>query len=594
MTENRKPDFERYLTALNCQEPDRVPLGEFYMDLLAKERFLGRKIVTLEDEVEFWTTAGFDFVPAPAGLIEVAGTKLAPKSGSAKTAEKKKAIRQWADEHAAIITTWEQFEKFEWPSLDDFNFHKWETFGKILPPGVKAVAVLGRIYTSAWMLMGADTFYGSLESNEALVSAMFERVGRIQYETLLRLLEYPSIGAIVNPDDIAHNAGWLVHPKYFRKYIFPWYKKMATECRNKGVGFVFHSDGDCTDAMDDIIKCGFHGFNPIQPNCMDIDEIKKRWGQSICLIGNINLDSTLTLGSPQDVRAEVYERIRTLAPGGGYMMASSNSITDYVPLENMKALFDATFEFGKYPIDLKEGAIKGKIWKYNRKTKLKDLEQPEELDVTGYVSALLGADENSVIELAEKDITEGHPVSDVVSKGLIPGMVRIGEQFQNGTVYIPEMMLSAKKMAAALAHFKKQLAGTGDKNRGKVVIGTVEGDLHDVGKNLVVIVLEGHGYTVEDLGISVSAEQFVQAVKASKPDFLAMSALLTTTMVEMRKTIDALKSAGLRDRVKVIVGGAPLTQNFADSIGADGYAFDAPGAAQKCNELLSHRQTTET
>jgi 5-methyltetrahydrofolate--homocysteine methyltransferase len=150
------------------------------------------------------------------------------------------------------------------------------------------------------------------------------------------------------------------------------------------------------------------------------------------------------------------------------------------------------------------------------------------------------------------------------------------------------MMLSAKKMAAALAHFKKQFAGTGDKDRGKVVIGTVEGDLHDVGKNLVVIVLEGHGYTVEDLGISVSAEQFVQAVKASKPDFLAMSALLTTTMVEMRKTIDALKSAGVRDRVKVIVGGAPLTQDFADSIGADGYAFDAPGAAQKCNELLSH------
>ena len=108
-----------------------------------------------------------------------------------------------------------------------------------------------------------------------------------------------------------------------------------------------------------------------------------------------------------------------------------------------------------------------------------------------------------------------------------------------------------------------------------------------MGKNLVVIVLEGHGYTVEDLGISVSAEQFVQAVKALKPDFLAMSALLTTTMVEMRKTIDALNAAGVRDRVKVIVGGAPLTQDFADSIGADGYAFDAPGAVQKCNELFS-------
>jgi methanogenic corrinoid protein MtbC1 len=587
MTENRKPDFERYLTALKCQEPDRVPLGDFYMDLLAKERFLGRKIVTLEDEVEFWTAAGFDFVPSPAGLIEVAATKLSPKPDSPKTPGGKKPIRDWANEHAGIITTWEQFEKFQWPSADDFNFPKWETFGKILPPGMKAVAVLGRLYTTAWMLMGADMFYGSLESNEALAAAMFEKIGQIQYETFLRLLEYPSIGAIANPDDIAHNNGLLIHPKYFRNYVFPWYKKMAAECRSKGIGFVFHSDGDCTDAMDDIIECGFQGFNPIQPNCMDIVEVKKRWGKSICLIGNINLDSTLSLGSPQDVRAEVYERIRTIAPGGGYMMASSNSITDYVPLENMKAMFDATFEFGKYPIDLKEGVVKGKIWKYNRKTKSKNLEHTEELDVTGYMSALLGPDENSVIELVEKDIIKGHTVSDVINKGLMPGMVRIGEQFQNGTVFIPEMMLSAKTMATALLHFKEQLAGTGGKNRGKVVIGTVEGDLHDVGKNLVVIVLEGHGYAVEDLGISVSAEQFVQAVKELKPDVLALSALLTTTMVEMEKTIDALNAAGVRDRVKVIVGGAPLTQDFSDSIGADGYAFDAPGAVQKCNELLS-------
>jgi methanogenic corrinoid protein MtbC1 len=586
MTDSRKPDFERYITTLNCQEPDRVPLGDFYMDPFAKERFIGRQLVTLEDDVEFWTSAGFDFVPSPAGVIEVFGT-IGAQSGKTKTDEGEEKDRNWANEHEGMITTWEQFEKFQWPSVDDLNFSKWETFGKILPPGVKAVAILGRIYTQAWMMMGADTFYRSLESNEELVAAMFETVGRAQYETLLRLLEYPSVGAIVNPDDIAHNAGWLIDPKYFRKYIFPWYKKMAAECRNKGVGFVFHSDGDCTDAMDDIIECGFHGFNPIQPNCMDIVEVKKKWGKSICLIGNINLDSTLTLGSPQDVRAEVYERIRTLAPGGGYMLASSNSITDYVPLENMKAMLDATFEFGKYPIDLKEGAVKGNIYKYSKKEKMKDQAQSEELDVTGYTSALLSANENNVIERVEKDIAEGHPVSDVVSKGLIPAMIRVGEQFQDGTVYIPEMILSAKTMAAALLHYKKQLAGSGDKNSGKVVIGSVLGDNHDVGKNLVIMLLEGHGYTVEDLGVSVSPEKFIQAVKASKPDIVAMSALLTTTMVEMEKTIEAFNTAGVRDTVKIIVGGAPLTQDFADSIGADGYAFDAPGAAEKCNELLS-------
>ena len=127
------------------------------------------------------------------------------------------------------------------------------------------------------------------------------------------------------------------------------------------MGYVLHSDGDCTEAMDDIIDCGYHGFNPIQPNAMDIEDVKKNWGKKLCLIGNINLDSTLTTGTPEDVTAEVYERIRTLAPGGGYMVASSNSIPDYVPLENMKAMFKAALDYGKYPIALPEGGSKGKF-----------------------------------------------------------------------------------------------------------------------------------------------------------------------------------------------------------------------------------------
>jgi uroporphyrinogen decarboxylase len=587
MTENPKPDFQRYLTALNCQEPDRVPLGDFYMDHYAKERFLGRKIASLKDEVDFWEAAGFDFVTSPAGVIQGFIENQKEKPAATKSDKTEGADRDWANEHEGIITTWEDYEKFSWPTIDDIDFTKWETLGKIMPSGMKAVAIMGRIYTQVWMLMGADTFYRSLETNEELVGAMFEKVGSIQYETLLRLVEHPSVGAIVNPDDIAHNAGWLVNPRYFRQYVFPWYKKMGDVCRDNGLGFVFHSDGDCTDAMKDIIDCGFQGFNPIQPNCMDIVEVKKKWGKSLCLIGNINLDSTLTLGTPQDVRAEVYERIRTIAPGGGYMLASSNSIPDYVPLENMKAMLDAAFEFGKYPIDLEEGAVKGNIYSYSKKIKAKDQKSPQEMGAAGYAPALLAGDVSKVIALVENDIAQGHNVSDVVAKGLIPGMIRIGEQFQEGTVFIPEMILSAQTMSATLLKFKDRLASSGGKEHGKVVIGTVWGDNHDVGKNLVSMLLEGHGYEVEDLGVSVSAEKFVQVVKESKPDILAMSALLTTTMVEMGKTIEALTEAGVRDQIKIIVGGAPLTQDFADSIGADGYAYDAPGAAQMCDNLLA-------
>jgi 5-methyltetrahydrofolate--homocysteine methyltransferase len=187
----------------------------------------------------------------------------------------------------------------------------------------------------------------------------------------------------------------------------------------------------------------------------------------------------------------------------------------------------------------------------------------------------------------QKEIDRGIAPAAVVSDGLIPAITVIGEQFQNGRIYIPEMMIAARAMSMTLDHFKQKLAGKGEAKRlGTVVIGTVKGDLHDIGKNLVAMILKGQGFQVEDLGVSVTTEKFVDTVRQKKPEILAMSALLTTTMIEMRNTIDALKSAGLRDRVKVVVGGAPVTPAFAEQIGADGNAYDAPGAAKLCKDLL--------
>jgi uroporphyrinogen decarboxylase len=589
MAREPKPDFERYMTTLHCEEPDRVPLGDWHVDQLPKESFMGRNIVTLQDQVDFWYTAGFDFVTSSSGILEPvrAPEGMTTKGEAVHTEYGDRVARQWAQEHEGVMTDWEQFEKFPWPSVDEFDLSQWDSFDKNLPKGMKAILLLGKIYTYVWMSMGAETFFNALENNEELVAAMFDKVGQIQYETFLRVIEHPSVGAVLNPDDIAHNTGLLVHPKYLTKHLFPWYKKMGDVCRDRGIGWIFHSDGDCTDVLDDLIECGFHAFNPVQPKCMDIVEVKKRWGDKLCLIGNLNLDSTLTLGSPEDVRAEVYERIRTIAPGGGYMVASSNSITDYVPLENMKALIDATFEFGRYPIELEEGGVKGIIWTFQAKPKLEKVEIVAELDVEAYVSALLIKNVPRLIELVQKDMDSGLNPSDIVSKGFATAMTIIGERFQNGEIYIPEMMISAKAMSETLSHLEDQLVLRSDEKQGTVVIGTVKGDLHDIGKNLVIMMLEGQGFTVEDLGISVDPEKFVQTVREKKPDIVAISALLTTTMIEMKNTIDTLQEAGMRDSVKVIVGGAPVTQKFAKDIGADGFAYDAPGAAQKCKELLS-------
>jgi methanogenic corrinoid protein MtbC1 len=589
MSQEPKPDFERYMTALNCQEPDRVPLGDWHVDRLPMENFMGKKISSLQDEIEFWRTAGFDYITTSSGILEPvrAPEGMTIKGDAVQTEYAQTRQREWALEHDGVITSWEAFEKYPWPTVDDFDLSKWDTLDRILPDGMKAILLLGKIYTTVWMFMGAEIFFNALENEPELIGAMFEKVGRLQYETFMRVAEHPCVGAVLNPDDIAHNTSLLIHPKYLKKYLFPWYKKMGDVCRDKGIGFVFHSDGDCTEAMDDLIDCGFHGFNPIQPNCMDIDAVKQKWGKKLCLIGNLNLDSTLTLGTPVDVRAEVHERIRTIGPGGGYMVASSNSITDYVPLANMQALFKATFDFGQYPIQLEPGAVQGKVWKFQAKPRQESDHVPAALNVDVYVSGLLANKIPEVATQVQKDIAEGTEASDVVSNGLIPAMTVIGEKFQRGEIYIPEMMIAANTMQKVLQQFKDQLAGRQEKKFGTVVIGTVKGDLHDIGKNLVAMMLEGQGFSVVDLGVSVSAEKFVAAVVEKMPDIIALSALLTTTMVEMKHTISALKEAGLRNSIKIIVGGAPVTQAFADHIGADGYAYDSPGAAQICKALVS-------
>jgi 5-methyltetrahydrofolate--homocysteine methyltransferase len=203
---------------------------------------------------------------------------------------------------------------------------------------------------------------------------------------------------------------------------------------------------------------------------------------------------------------------------------------------------------------------------------------------------MLGKNVERLIELTQAEIDAGRQAGEVVDAGMIPAMTTVGKKFQSGEIYIPEMLVAAKTMSAALDHFKDQLIGKAIENKGTVVIGTVKGDLHDIGKNLVTMMLQGQGFTVEDLGISVDTAKFLESIRTTNPDVLAMSALLTTTMVEMKNTIDALEEAGLRKSVKIIVGGAPLTQAFADQIGADGYAYDAPGAAQKCSDLISDLQ----
>jgi 5-methyltetrahydrofolate--homocysteine methyltransferase len=200
--------------------------------------------------------------------------------------------------------------------------------------------------------------------------------------------------------------------------------------------------------------------------------------------------------------------------------------------------------------------------------------------------ALYNGEAERVAELTRRALEEGFSPEEILNKGLIAGMERVGKDFRDGILFVPEVLIAAHAMKAGMQILRPLLTESAISGLGTFVIGTVKGDLHDIGKNLVAMMMEGAGFKVVDLGVDTPPEKFVEAVKSHNPQILGMSALLTTTMVEMRRVIETLKEAGLRDRVRILVGGAPVTQEYADEIGADGYAPNASLAVEKAKELL--------
>lgn len=200
--------------------------------------------------------------------------------------------------------------------------------------------------------------------------------------------------------------------------------------------------------------------------------------------------------------------------------------------------------------------------------------------------SIIDGDMNGATEGVNQALEEKIAPAEILNKGLIAAMTEVGRLFEEGEFFVPEMLIAARAMKAGVAILKPKLVEEDVKPLGKVVIGTVKGDLHDIGKNLVAMMLEGAGFEIIDLGTDVAPEKFVEAIKENEAGFIGMSALLTTTMPAMRTTIDALKEAGVRNNVSVMIGGAPVTQNYADEIGADIYAPDGPSAARKAKQAI--------
>jgi len=350
------PNFDRFRTVLlRSGKPDYVPLGDISVHAILKEGVLGRPVQTLEDEVAFWSRAGYDYVPVEQGLqltdvIKRQSMHQIEANYAVDTSTKQ--TRSWATEGKGLITTRAEFEAFKWPDPDALDYSTFEKIDALLPSKVKVIAILGKIFTCVWWLMGLEGMSMALVDEPDLVPRIFEKVGKFQYRVFENMLRFDSVGAIWHADDIAFSTQLMVSPRILRANLFPWYKEMNRIAHEKGRLVIYHSDGALQAVMEDIIGCGFDGLNPLEPKAMDIKEIKRKYGSRISLLGNIDLIYTLTRGTPDEVRAEVRQRIHDLASGGGYAVASANSLPEYVPLANFNALREATFEYGKYPISV--------------------------------------------------------------------------------------------------------------------------------------------------------------------------------------------------------------------------------------------------
>ncbi len=350
LSERIEPNFERLRTALYCGQPDRVPLVELAVDPSIREGFLGKPAQDVKTEIEFFTRAGYDAVKL-SPVVDINPGRREPKeSWRTTTSLEFNRDRVWAPQGAGMITTGQELESYRWPRPEEIDYSPFEEAIRFLPSGMKIIGQYGDIFTWAWTLMGFETFSYALVDDPQLAGRVMDTLGQLITGMFSTMADFPQVGALWYTDDLAFKTGLLVSPQVLRDHLFPWMKRIGQLCRQRNIPFMYHSDGKLDAVMGDLLDCGINALHPIEPQAMDIREMKKKYGMRLCLIGNVDLEYTLTRGTPQDVERETRSLIRDVGPGGGYCVSSSNSIPSYVPLANYRAMLETTLRYGCYPL----------------------------------------------------------------------------------------------------------------------------------------------------------------------------------------------------------------------------------------------------
>lgn len=439
-------------------------------------------------------------------------------------------------------------------------------------------------------LLEATDFYFEFNDHEKPMRRLAEAIGHV-YDQILKVVADSPAEVVLwgaNYDDM------ITYTPYFAAEIKPWIQKVSRVLEEKGKLVINHCDGENLGLMDLIRDSGMHIAEAVCPYPMTkvrIEEYYRRWCEKLTILGGIPQSLLLEeTASDEEFNAYIDHFFKAVAPGKRIIVGIADTTPPNAVFDRLVRLGERIAKEGRLPLEaggfrpVSEAELKAPV-------QAQPTVVPDEVFLTVQQDVLKG-DNTGIKAHVQEMLDKGFTAQDILQKGMISAMEIIGGRFRTGEVFIPEVLLSARAMNEALLVLEPYLAGEKAAVKGKILIGTVLGDLHDIGKNMVITMLRGVGLEIKDIGINVRTDTFVKEVAQYKPDVLGLSALLTTTMPEMKKVIEALKANGLRDGVKVIVGGAPVNEKFARDIGADGYARDAGDAVALVKSLLQAAKAT--
>jgi uroporphyrinogen decarboxylase len=351
------PNFQRVRAALKFEEPDRVPIAELLVNREVKSAFLGRPLgdpeVNLEEylrnDIAFSVAAGYDFVRLMA--LGEFGVPDGEDAG-AQSFKIEGSSREWANESARLIASREDLENYPFPDPSKVDLSHIEIGTGLMPEGMEALVSIkgGGIFERAWRLMGFEEFCLASAMEPELTGGLMEKIGSWYCAVWERIVSFPRVAGIWLPDDLAYTESFMLSPEIFRRQLFPWFERLGAICRSRDKLFFYHCDGRIWEVLEDLIAIGIDVLHPIEPKAMDIREVKQKVKGRLALIGNVDLDYPLSRGRPEEVEEAAKALIADLAPGGGWCLGSSNSIPEYVPLENYLALLRAGRRWGNYPV----------------------------------------------------------------------------------------------------------------------------------------------------------------------------------------------------------------------------------------------------